>query len=84
VLDTYPVYHKNYYKDFSQVAGSIKKFSKKIHLLGRAGAFWYNNSDHSIRMSIELANKLLGTQEKEFDYRHYFGGVYKEPTQDHQ
>jgi protoporphyrinogen oxidase len=85
VLDTYPVYHKNYHQDFSQVVSSIKKFSKRIHLLGRSGAFWYNNSDHSIRMGIELGNKLLGTQDKEFDYRQYFGGMYREPTsEDHE
>jgi protoporphyrinogen oxidase len=74
ILDTYPVYHKNYLKDFAGATRLIKNFSDKIHLLGRSGAFWYNNSDHSIRMAIEMSKKLLGDQEKDFDYRHYFGG----------
>ena len=80
VLDTYPVYHKNYLKDFSAAAGLIKGFSKRIHLLGRSGAFWYNNSDHSIRMALEMAKKLLGNQENDFNYRNYFGGHIEEQT----
>jgi len=74
VLDTYPVYHRNYIGDFNRVADAVKRYSPRIHLLGRSGAFWYNNSDHSIRFAIELADKLSGRQDKEFDYRHYFGG----------
>ena len=76
VLDTYPIYHRQYSKDFGQAAGVIKKFSKRIHLLGRSGAFWYNNSDHSIRFAIEMADKLLGRQTTDFNYRDYFGGIY--------
>ncbi len=75
ILDTYPIYHKNYIKDFATTAATIKGFSKNIHLLGRCGAFWYNNSDHSIRFAIDLAEKLLGNSNEEFDYRKYFGGI---------
>lgn len=74
VLDTYPVYHKRYLRGFASALSAVNKFSKRIHLLGRSGAFWYNNSDHSIRMAIEMAKKLLGKREQAFDYRHYFGG----------
>jgi protoporphyrinogen oxidase len=74
ILDTYPVYHKNYLRDFGAAASKVKGFSKRIHLLGRAGAFWYNNSDHSIRMGIEMSKQLLKGDENDFDYRHYFGG----------
>ena len=73
VQDTYPIYHRQYIKDFAMVAGVVKKFSQRIHLLGRCGAFWYNNSDHSIRFAIEMAKKLSGKSQEEFDYRHYFG-----------
>ncbi|MBI4309458.1 MAG: FAD-dependent oxidoreductase [Candidatus Omnitrophica bacterium] len=76
VEDTYPIYHRGYNKDFGSAAAGIKKFSKRIHLLGRCGAFWYNNSDHSIRFAIEMAGQLLGRQRREFDYRAYFGGSY--------
>ena len=75
VSDTYPIYSKNYIKDFTATVGAVKKFSKRIHLLGRCGAFWYNNSDHSIRFAIALSEKLLGKSDKEFDYRNYFGGT---------
>ncbi len=76
VQDTYPIYHRRYSHDFAKVSAGIKQFSKRIHLLGRCGAFWYNNSDHSIRFAIEMADKLLGSTKKEFDYRDYFGGLY--------
>ncbi|MBF0331642.1 MAG: FAD-dependent oxidoreductase [Candidatus Omnitrophica bacterium] len=74
VKDTYPIYHHHYKNDFEQVKAGIKKFSKRIHLLGRCGAFWYNNSDHSIRSAMEMAGQLLDPGKAEFDYRNYFGG----------
>ena len=74
VQDTYPIYHKLYNKDFGASALLVKKFSKHIHLLGRSGAFWYNNSDHSIRFALEMAQRLLNQDQRPFDFRHYFGG----------
>ncbi len=78
VRDTYPIYHRGYLKQFASTAGNVKKFSKNITLVGRCGAFWYNNSDHSIRFALETAKKLLGRAkgDGEFDYRGYFGGVH--------
>jgi len=76
VRDTYPIYHKRYNQNFGQAVGVVRKFSKRIHLLGRCGAFWYNNSDHSIRFAIEMTNKLLNKNTGDFDYRAYFGGTY--------
>lgn len=81
VRDTYPIYHKQYNRDFGKSAGAVKKFSSRIHLLGRSGAFWYNNSDHSIRFAIEMADKLLGRNDGSFDYRTYFGGTYSKTHQ---
>lgn len=81
VKDTYPIYHKQYNRDFGKSAAAIKKFSSKIHLLGRSGAFWYNNSDHSIRFAIEMAAKLLGRSQQDFNYRDYFGGIYGKTPQ---
>lgn len=75
VRDTYPIYHKLYYKDFGASVLQVRKFSKRIHLLGRSGAFWYNNSDHSIRFALEMAQQLLNQDERPFDFRHYFGGA---------
>jgi protoporphyrinogen oxidase len=73
-LDTYPIYHRRYRTGFGSVVGAVRKFSRRIHLLGRSGAYWYNNSDHSIRMAIDLSDKLLRDPEREFDHRAYFGG----------
>lgn len=76
VVDTYPIYHRLYLQQFDLAVAKVKQFSKNIHLIGRCGAFWYNNSDHSIRFALESARKLLGKQQEEFDYRGYFGGAY--------
>ncbi len=73
VQDTYPIYHRNYIRDFARAKQIVQKYSRRIHLLGRAGAFWYNNSDHSIRFGLETAWKLLGRRKSEFEYRNYFG-----------
>ena len=74
VLDTYPIYHLKYHHGFGSVVGAVKKFSPRIHMLGRSGAYWYNNSDHSIRMAIDMSQRLLRNPERTFDYRAYFGG----------
>jgi UDP-galactopyranose mutase len=72
IVDTYPIYHSQYKKSFNDVIKLVKEFSRDIHLLGRTGAYWYNNSDHSIRMSIEMCNYLEKKSEKEFNFREYF------------
>lgn len=72
IVDTYPIYHSQYKKSFNQLTKLVKNFSKDIHLLGRTGAYWYNNSDHSIRMSIEMSNFLEKKIENEFKFRKYF------------
>lgn len=69
--DTYPIYHRNYLSHFNQVRKLIKSSYPEISLLGRTGAFWYNNSDHSIRMALNMAEHLLH-RGKELDYRSYF------------
>ena len=83
VLDTYPIYHRHYHRGFGSVLGAVRKFSPRIHLLGRSGAYWYNNSDHSIRMAIDMSHRLLRDPERHFDFRAYFGGSTREdPGQD--
>ena len=76
VIDTYPIYHSGYLRQFSRTAAAVKQFSNRITLVGRSGAFWYNNSDHSIRFAIETARRLTGGITQDFDYRRYFGGAY--------
>jgi protoporphyrinogen oxidase len=58
IRDSYPIYDLDYRKNFSQAAKIAKPF-KNLKLLGRTGAFWYNNSDHSMKMSIDMAKHLV-------------------------
>ncbi|MGH9461693.1 MAG: FAD-dependent oxidoreductase [Vicinamibacteria bacterium] len=58
VRDTYPIYDLHYKQSFSASARMAKPF-KNLKLLGRTGAYWYNNSDHSMKMSLHLAQHLL-------------------------
>jgi len=57
VIETYPIYSVDYIR-------KLKKYEKKIESVknllafGRTGGFWYNNMDHSIRSSIDLANMI--------------------------
>jgi protoporphyrinogen oxidase len=80
VVDTYPIYHRGYLKQFGQTAADVRRFSPRITLVGRSGAFWYNNSDHSIRFALETARRLVNGQAGEFDYRGYFGGGQSRST----
>ena len=58
VRDTYPIYDLRYKESFAAAARMAKPF-KNLKLLGRTGAYWYNNSDHSMTMSLHLARHLL-------------------------
>ena len=58
VRDTYPVYDLRYKESFSTAARMAKPFGN-LRLLGRTGAYWYNNSDHSMKMSLALARHVL-------------------------
>ncbi|SME98851.1 Protoporphyrinogen oxidase [Tistlia consotensis] len=82
VVDTYPIYHRRYKQAFGGAVRTVKGFSRRVHLLGRSGAYWYNNSDHSIRMALDFAEKLLRDPERHFDHRQYFGGSVKDEHSD--
>jgi protoporphyrinogen oxidase len=58
VRDTYPIYDLRYKESFAVASRMVKPF-KNLKLLGRTGAYWYNNSDHSMKMSLHLARHLL-------------------------
>lgn len=58
----YPVYFKDYKITLSPVEeylGSIKN----LHVIGRYGAYKYNNQDHSIIMGIYAAENILKNKE---------------------
>ncbi len=58
VRDTYPIYDLRYKESFALASRMVKPVSN-LKLLGRTGAYWYNNSDHSMKMSLALARHLL-------------------------
>lgn len=58
VRDTYPIYDLDYKKNFAAASQMAKRFDN-IKLLGRTGAYWYNNSDHSMKMALHMARHLV-------------------------
>jgi protoporphyrinogen oxidase len=71
IRDTYPIYDLKYKESFAAAVRMAKPF-RNLKLLGRTGAYWYNNSDHSMKMSLHMARHLLkGTPmvEKEAFFR---------------
>lgn len=58
VRDTYPIYDLHYKKSFAASQAMVKPFDN-LKLLGRTGAYWYNNSDHSMKMALHMARHLL-------------------------
>jgi len=58
VEHTYPIYKVNYRAELKKAMDRLKEISN-VHLLGRCGAFWYNNMDHSIKMALEMAKQGL-------------------------
>jgi protoporphyrinogen oxidase len=74
VRDTYPVYHLNYKQGFGEITATVKRRHPYITLLGRTGAFWYNNSDHSIKLALGMARYLTGRQAEEPDKETVFSG----------
>ena len=58
VRDTYPIYDLQYKKNYAAASRMAKAF-ENLELLGRTGAYWYNNSDHSMKMSLHMARHLL-------------------------
>ncbi len=57
VLHAYPFYDLDYKEKLDAVIGFLETPAER--LLGRTGIFRYNNSDNSIEMGFELAEKML-------------------------
>ncbi len=55
----YPVYDLKYKDRVNELYEFVGRH-KGLHVLGRGGAFRYNNADHSIEMGQLLAKRLLG------------------------
>ncbi|MDY7039069.1 MAG: hypothetical protein SV375_23325, partial [Thermodesulfobacteriota bacterium] len=57
VKNTYPIYKLDYLEELKTYQKKIAQF-KNVLAFGRTGGFWYNNMDHSIRSSIDLAKTV--------------------------
>jgi UDP-galactopyranose mutase len=57
VTHAYPYYDLDYKEKLDTIVAFLE--TPHEHLLGRTGIFRYNNSDNSIEMGFELAEKLL-------------------------
>lgn len=58
IPNSYPIYELNYPSKLDRFKGKVSRFNNLI-LLGRSGTFWYNNMDHSIKMAMDVAKKIL-------------------------
>lgn len=57
--NAYPVYDLDYSSRIATIRAYLDRFAG-LHVVGRGGAFRYNNADHSIEMGLLLARRLLG------------------------
>ena len=55
---TYPIYAGSYKADLATIQAYVQQFSN-LQLVGRYGAFKYNNQDHSLLMGILAAENVL-------------------------
>jgi protoporphyrinogen oxidase len=60
--NAYPIYGLDYGSRLHEVKEYLSGFSN-LQLVGRGGAFRYDNSDHSIEMGIAAAKNLLGDRQ---------------------
>lgn len=58
---SYPVYNTNYQKHIKIIKKYLQAFSN-LQLIGRYGAFKYNNQDHSIMMGVKAAENILNNR----------------------
>jgi protoporphyrinogen oxidase len=55
----YPVYDLDYLHKIATIKDFLGRF-EGLHIVGRGGAFRYNNADHSIEMGLLLGRRILG------------------------
>lgn len=71
----YPIYRRGYKSLVRVIADWLRSFSN-LHVIGRYGAFKYNNQDHSILMGLLAAENILLNQRHDLwgvnsDYENY-------------
>jgi protoporphyrinogen oxidase len=61
IQSSYPVYNSGYKEQLSHIENYIRSI-KNLDLIGRCGAFKYNNQDHSILMGILVAENIVNSK----------------------
>ena len=56
---TYPLYTLNYPRKLRAMFRWVNESWSNLALIGRTGRFWYNNMDHSIAASLQVADGFL-------------------------
>ena len=59
VKRTYPLYALNYPRKLAGMFRWVGESWSNLALIGRTGRFWYNNMDHSIGASLQVADRFL-------------------------
>ena len=59
VRETYPLYALNYPRKLKATFEWLGASWRNLSPIGRTGRFWYNNMDHSIAASLEIADRFL-------------------------
>ena len=57
ISKSYPVYHKGYKRALNKIENYLDTFSN-LSVIGRGGAFKYNNQDHSMLMGMLAAENI--------------------------
>ncbi len=69
----YPYYDLEYKSKLDVIVRGLEQ--DNVHLLGRTGIFKYNNSDNSIEMGFELAEKFVNKDENKSIYNYKIKNV---------
>ncbi|MCF8225596.1 MAG: FAD-dependent oxidoreductase [Bacteroidales bacterium] len=75
----YPVYFKGYQDKIKHVRDHLKTI-RNLHVIGRYGAYKYNNQDHSILMGLRAAENILEDQQHDLWQINTDYEVYQEAT----
>ena len=59
IRQSYPLYTLNYPRKLHAIFHWIENKWNNLTLLGRTGRFWYNNMDHSIASSLQVAERFI-------------------------
>lgn len=61
VSHAYPIYLPGYKEAVQQIHGYLSNF-ENLQMMGRAGLFRYNNSDHAILTGLSAARNIMGEE----------------------